>query len=250
MSARLSGASATVAPLSCSVHFVRRIAPALVGLTLLVAAAPASASSVREVGQDNVRAFHNPGCPAHCEAIGRVTGYQVQIGKAKNPYFIRRKGRIVAFTLRLGKPNRTQRRFFTRLFAPIPKARISVIKPQRRGRAAKLISQSGTFNVDPYLGSTVTFSLKKSLEVPPRSIVALTTPTWVPAFAVDLKRSFAWRSSRSNAACNDIQQFAQHTVLEAIRNYGCFYRTARLLYSATFVPDPKPTTPPRDDDRN
>jgi hypothetical protein len=23
--------------------------------------------------------------------------------------------------------------------------------------------------------------------------------------------------------------------------YGCFYRTARLLYSATFIGDPKPT---------
>jgi hypothetical protein len=224
---------------------VRRFVPALAALATLVAAAPAAATSVREVPGPNVRAFHKPGCPSFCEAIGQVTGYQVQIGKAKNPYLIRRKGKIVAFTVALGKPNRRQTRFFTNLFAPTPKVRLSILKPQRRGRLAKLVAQSGTFNVQPYLGSTPTFGLKEALPVPRRSIVAITTSTWVPAFAVKLKKGYAWRSSRSSTACEDVQQPAAHQAIGTIRSYGCFYRTARLLYSATFVPDPKPTTKPK-----
>src|SRR5436309_2314459 len=28
-----------------------------------------------------------------------------------------------------------------------------------------------------------------------------------------------------------------------LRTYGCTYKTARLLYTVTYIPDPKPTTP-------
>jgi hypothetical protein len=214
-------------------------------MAALVAAGPAGATTVKEIGVDNSEPFQKAGCPLQCEAIGQVTGYQVQIGKAKNPDLVRRKGKVVAFTIALGKPNKKQLRFFTNLYGPTPKARISVLKLSHRNRQAKLTAQSGTFNLKPYLGSTPTFALKKALPVSRRSVIALTVPTWAPAFAVKLGRSYAWRSSRSSSACEDVQQQAAHQILNTIRSYGCFYRTARLLYSATFIPDPKPTTKPR-----
>ena len=75
------------------------------------------------------------------------------------------------------------------------------------------------------------------------TVVALTVPTWAPAFAVNLGRDHSWRSSRKQTACNDVGQPAIHDVMRAIRTYGCFYRTARLLYSVTFVPTNKETNP-------
>jgi hypothetical protein len=222
---------------------MRRFLPAIAVLAALVAAAPAGAATVRELGIDNASPFQPPGCPLNCEAIGQVTGYQVQIGKAKNPYLIRRKGRIVAFTVALGKPNRKQNRFFADLYGSVPKVRLSILKLRHRNRRARLTAQSGTFKIRPWLGSTPTFALKKSLRVTRRSVVAVTTSSWFPGFAVKLGRSYAWRSSRSSAACEDVQQPAAHQTLGTIRSYGCFYRTARLLYSATFIPDPRPTTP-------
>jgi hypothetical protein len=222
---------------------VRRIFPALVLLVLLAVAAPAGASSARELGIVSGEKFQEPACPADCQAIGRVSGYQVQIGKRRNPYKVGRKGRITAFTVALAKPNRRQMRFFENLYGITPKVRISVLKPERKGRRAKLVAQSGTFNVKPYLGSTPTFALKESLVVPKGAIVALTVPTWVPAFSVGLGKSYAWRARRNSTACEDFEQPAAHLTLDTIRTYGCLYRTARLLYSATFVPDPKPADP-------
>jgi hypothetical protein len=133
-------------------------------------------------------------------------------------------------------------KFFTDLYGATPKARLSVLRLTSKGRRAKLVAQSGTFNLKPYLGSTPTFGLKKALPVTGRSVIALTVPTWAPAFTVKLGKSYSWRSSRSSTACNDVEQQAAHERLRTTRGYGCFYRTARIEYSADFVPDPKPTT--------
>jgi hypothetical protein len=223
---------------------VRRIPLALAAVAVLVAASLASASSVREIGVDNAEKFGKPGCPQNCEAIGQVTGFQARVGKKRDPYVIKRKGKIVAWTIALAKPNKKQMKFFTDLYGPTPKARISVLRLSDKGRKAKLTAQSGTFNLKPYLGSTPTFGLRKALPITGRSVIALTVPSWAPAFTVKLGKSYSWRSSRSSTACNDVEQQAAHQKTGTTRGYGCFYRTARIEYSADFVPDPKPTTPP------
>jgi hypothetical protein len=210
----------------------------------LIVAVPAIAK-IKEVGVDEAAPFVKPACPtAPCEALVRVTGYQVQIGKAKNPYLMHRNGKIVAFTVALAKPNAKQLDFFNQRFGAKPSVRVSILKLGRRNREATLTAQSEVIDVSNYLGSTPTFALAKPLPVTPRSVVALTVPTWVPSFAVKLGNDQAWRSSRSSSACGDVEQSAAHQTLKSVRAYGCFYRTARLLYSATFVPDPKPTVKP------
>ena len=73
-------------------------------------------------------------------------------------------------------------------------------------------------------------------------MVALTVPTWAPAFAVGLSNNEQWRSSRADARCDDVSQDAAQMRLGSLRTYGCLYKTARLLYTATFIPDPRPTT--------
>ena len=234
--------AATMSVISCSMPVVRRTIPALAALFALAAAAPAGAS-IKELGGQVP--FPDPSCPSNCQAIGQVTGYQVQTGATKNPMQISKPGKIVAFTIALGKPDKQQTQFFDNLFGSTPKARISILKLGHRHRLATLVAQSESFNLEPYFGSTPTFALSKPIPVGPRSVVALTIPTWVPAFAVDLGSDQAWRSSRSSANCNDVQQSAAQQTLKTTRSYSCFYRTARLLYSATYIPNPTPTTPPK-----
>ena len=100
--------------------------------------------------------------------------------------------------------------------------------------------------MENYLGSSPTFVLKEPLRVKKGNIVALTVPTWVPALAADLTGSNWWRSSRLKGKCGSDDALAppstQETLREIIR-YGCTYKRARLLYTATYVPDPRPTTP-------
>jgi hypothetical protein len=221
---------------------VRRIIPALAALFALAAAAPASAE-VKELGMQSP--FPPPSCPQDCQAIGQVTGYQVQIGAAKNPVQITKPGKIVAFTIALGKPDKQQTQFFDNLFGAEPQARMSILKLGHRKRRATLVAQSEVFKLAPYFGSTPTFALAKPIAVGPRNVVAITVPTWAPAFAVNLGADQAWRSSRSSENCNDVQQPAAQQTLKTTRSYSCFYRTARLLYSATYIPNPTPTTPPK-----
>jgi hypothetical protein len=221
--------------------FVRLFTATTAALASLALAAPAGAA-IKEIGVPGGNPFPSASCPTNCQAIDQVTGYQVQIGKAKNPYLLHRKGKIVAFSIALGKPNKKQMKFFTNLFGTRPEARLSIIHLGHHNRQATLRSQSEIFDLTNYLGSTPQFALSRSLSVGPRDVVALTVPTWAPAFAVKLGTDQAWRSSRSSRACNNVQQQATHQTIGSTRSYGCFYRTARLLYSATFVPNPKPTT--------
>jgi hypothetical protein len=227
---------------------VRRLLHVLIpafALLLLAAGSAHGANRIREIGGYPQLPFPKAGCPSNCQAVGHVSGYQVQIGSAKNPYMVNRNGKIVAFTIRLGKPDAQQTQFFTNLFGGAPQARLSLLKKPRRDKKMtndlKLLAQSEVFDLANYLGSSPTFAFDKPLVVQAGSIVALTVPTWAPAFAINLGADQAWRSSRPKNDCNGTSQVAQQTT-GSVRSYDCFYRTARLLYSATFVPDPKPTT--------
>ena len=218
--------------------------PALVALCA-VGAASAQASSVREIGDYKDVPLPQAGCPATCQAIGHMTGYQVKIGAHSNPYVIHHNGNIVAFTIRLGKPDTQQTQFFTNLFGGKPQARLTLMKKpkaDKRGtRDLKILGQSEVFDLTNYLGSTPTFTLSKPLRVDAGSTLAITVPTWAPAFAVNLADDEAWRSSRPKNDCNGTSQTAVQKV-GATGFFDCFYKTARLLFTASFVPDPTPTS--------
>ncbi|MDX6616942.1 MAG: hypothetical protein QOD60_2033, partial [Solirubrobacterales bacterium] len=87
-------------------------------LALLVALAPHAADAAKTpmpkllvLGASAQTA--NPACPASpCQAIGKVTGFQSQIGNAKNVFVAPFDGRIVAWSLKLSAPTDTQKRFF------------------------------------------------------------------------------------------------------------------------------------------
>ena len=204
-----------------------------------MAAAPAHAE-VHELGVSAESPLVDPSCPTDCQAIGRVSGYPVQVGGLKNPYLVSEPGTVVAFSIRLGKPDAEQNTFFTNLFGGQSQARLSILKPARTKRRHRLQAQSEVFNLQNYFGSTPTFALAKPIKVDKRTVIALTVPTWVPAFAVNQPNDVAWRFSREN--CDDAQEPAAQQTLKSLRTYACFKRTARPVYSVTFIPDPKPTS--------
>jgi hypothetical protein len=190
-------------------------------------------------------------CPDNCQAIGQVSGFQIQQGTRKNPYRLRSYGKVVAFTIKLGKPNASQIQFFNKLFGGPPQAMLTVLKPfvPAKGQPKApdkyvLAGSSPLFDLENYFGSEPTFALPRPLSIKPGYVVGITVPTWAPAFAVNLADDMQWRSSRDPKACNDVSQHAAQTIRGSGRTYGCVYKTARLLYSATYIPDPKPTTAP------
>jgi hypothetical protein len=209
-----------------------------IATTAALLALPAAASArVAELGGDIEPLTAS--CPTDCQAIGQVSGFQTQVGTRKNPYRVRSYGKVVAFTIKLGKPNAEQSQFFTRLFGGPPQAQVVILRPGDKGRY-RLTGSSPLFDIQPYFGSTPTFALPRPLTMRPGYIAGLTVPTWAPAFAVGLGNDQIWRSSRDPKACDDVRQNAAHDVRGSLRTYGCVYKTARLLYSVTYIPDPKP----------
>jgi hypothetical protein len=181
-------------------------------------------------------------CPDNCQAIGQVTGFEVQQGTVRNPFQPKRRGKVVAFSVTLGKPKKSDQNFFNKLFGTPPQAQVVVLKPGTKQRY-RVTGISPAYDLTPYFGSTPTFALPRPLTVKPGYVVGLTVPTWAPAFAVNLTNDEAWRSSRDPAHCDDVQQKAAQVTRGQLASYGCIYRTARLMYTVTFIPDPRVTNP-------
>ncbi len=218
---------------------MRRITLFPLVCALLLLSAPAASAEVQELGLSSDRPASS--CPKDCQAVGRVTGYTVtQKGGSPNPFKVKASGKVVAFSLRLGKPNASQAAYFRQNFGGTPKARISIL---RRGKnnVHRLLAQSGSFKLERYFGSTPTFALDRPLKVPAGAYVALTVPTWAPAFSVGLGKNEVWRSSRAKGKCDRVTGHYTHQKINSLKTYGCTYPNARLRYTATFVTDPKPT---------
>jgi hypothetical protein len=206
------------------------------------------AASARVVELGSVGDTVNPSCPGDpCEAAVRVTALQGRAsGGPKNPYYIRRDGYIVAFTVQLSAPTAEQINFFNSNFGSPAQVQLAVL---RRGDTRKtrlnyrLVAETESFRVDRYLGSTPTFVLDEPLRVRKTNWIAITVPTWAPLFANNLSRANWWRSSRAKQSCEpprSLRQFAMED-LRDVNVFGCTYHGARLLYTATYIPDNRPT---------
>jgi len=221
---------------------MRRLGPILIAaFSLLVA--PAGAKVV-EVGQstDGVQ----PSCPAKpCLAISHTTGFQAKVGAVQDFTRVPDAGRLVAFTLAMGKPDDKQIAFFDKTLGGAASARISVLKQGRDHKHYRLLAQSPAVKLAPYFGQSAQFPLEQSLPVAKGTFIALTVPTWAPALAVGLNATDAWRSSRAAKKCDDtLTQSAQEQALQ-VALYSCRYRTARITYSATVITDPVANPPPK-----
>ena len=221
--------------------------------SVLVAAAfavPSTASArVVELGTPADEASLN--CPGtaenRCVAAVRITGLQGRAtGGRKNPFYIRRDGRLVAFTVQLGDPTAEETNFFDSNFGSPSTARISVL---RKGRTRKtrldyrLIRQSDEFTLNRYFGSRPTFVFDRPIPVKEGNWIGLTVPNWAPLLAINLERGNWWRASRPRGSCEppeSLEQFAMEDLRE-VNKFGCTYHGARLLYSVTYVPSNRVT---------
>jgi hypothetical protein len=181
----------------------------------------------------------DPSCPElPCQAIGSVTGFQVNNGQTRLPFQVPNDGTITAWTLTLAQPTNSQRAFFNGFFGTPPEARLAILRrvPGTDPPRYTLRRQGSIKVLSPYLGQTVKFGA--NLKVEKDDIVGLTVPTWAPAFAQDLTADNVWRASREEGTCKnatDIRQGEPQQRVGARATYGCKYTTARLLYTATLV---------------
>jgi hypothetical protein len=231
-------------------------------LALLVAAAwPGAADSapVRVVVLGKTDSTPPPSCPGKivnnvevipCRVEGHVTGYQAIAGGVPRPYEVPFDGKIVAWSITLSRPSRTDNDqmtnevgFFNEFLGKPSQARIGVLRPVEGSSPPKftLVRQSPLQVLNPYFGSTVIFALDHPLTVLQGQVVALTIPTWAPMFAFNVTDDNTWRGSRLPQHCSskeDIQGGHPQQGVGKTKTYGCYYSDARLLYTATVVKTP------------
>jgi hypothetical protein len=216
-----------------------RLTPFAIAATGAALAFPAFASAeIIEVGKLDPPA--TPSCPTRpCLAVSRTTGYQAKVGATRGPMTIPKDGRIVAWTISLGKPGKKQTAFFNEKLGGESQAQLTILNPRRKLRS-RAVGQGEPQKLTPFFGTTTQFALEKSIPVKKGWVVALTVPTWAPALAVGLGADTSWRASRGKGTCEDTSTQTTQTQPNQLAQYFCLYRTARLAYSATLVTDPVP----------
>jgi hypothetical protein len=181
----------------------------------------------------------DPSCPGKpCQAIGSVTGFQVSTDQETSPFVAPHAGKITSWSLTLAQPTGSERSFFNGFFGTPPEARLAILRRVAGTNPPRysLQGQSSTQVLSPYLGKTVKFG--SSLEVEKGDIVAISVPTWAPAFAQELDETNVWRASREPGKCmnsTDLRQGEPQEKVGRRATYGCKYSTARLLYTATLT---------------
>jgi hypothetical protein len=185
-----------------------------------------------------------------CRVEGHVTGFQAIAGGVPRPYEVPFDGKIVAWSITLSRPSRTDNDnmtnevgFFNEFLGRPSQARIGVLRPVEGSKPPQftLVRQSPLQILNPYFGSTVIFALDHPLTVLLGQVVALTVPTWAPMFAFNVDEDNTWRGSRLPQHCSskeDIQSGHPHQGVGKTKTYGCYYSNARLLYTATVVKTP------------
>jgi hypothetical protein len=230
-------------------------------IALVVAAWPGSADSapLGVVVLGKTTTTPPPSCPGKivnnvevipCRVEGHVSGYQTKAGGVDQPYEVPFDGKIVAWSITLARPSRTDTDtttnevgFFDEFLGKPSQARIGILRPVEESKPPKftLVRQSPLEVLNPYFGSTPIFALDHPLSVLRGQIVALTVPTWAPMFAFNVSEEDTWRGSRIEDHCaskEDIQGGHPQQGVNKVKTYGCFYSNARLLYTATLVKKP------------
>src|SRR6478672_6449947 len=105
----------------------RKLLVATITTTAAMLAAAVAPARVSELGTTLDQ--NTASCPQDCQAIGQVSGFQIQQGTRKNPYRLRSYGKVVAFTIKLGTPNADQITFFNKLFGGPAQIMLTVLKP-------------------------------------------------------------------------------------------------------------------------
>jgi hypothetical protein len=230
-------------------------------IALVVAASPGAADSapLRVVTLGQTATTPSPSCPGKivnnvevvpCRVEGHVTGFQAIAGGVDQPYEAPFDGKIVAWSITLAKPSRTDTKtttnevsFFDEFLGSPSEARIGILRPVEGSKPPQytLVRQSPLEVLNPYFGSTPIFTLEHPLSVLTGQVVALTVPTWAPMFAFNVSEEETWRGSRLEGHCaskEDIQGGHPQQGVGKTKTYGCYYSNARLLYTATLVKKP------------
>lgn len=217
---------------------------AVLALIAAVAAVSSQAKGDHATILGSTKKTPKPLCPNDCAVTGTVTGFGVLANGKKGLYRIPHDGHIVAWSVDLSKPTKTQQadlgqKLEDKKFGTAPVGRIGILTKKKKGSRYKLAKQSPVIDWKEDLGSKPIYTLKKPLKVHRGQVAALTMPTWAPLWTNQVDgASNSWKASRKKGECGaaDVLNAKPHMRKGTTREYGCTISHERVLYWAYFVP--------------
>lgn len=218
---------------------MKRFRVALGAVLAVVLILPATAgATIESVPFDTP--FANPSCPESsgvpCKAITRTIGYQAKVGTKRGLMTVAKNGRLVSWTIKLGKPSAAEIKFFEKNYGGPAQASIAVLRTGRKLRA-RVVAVSPPVTLTKYFGTTVELPLETTIPVEKGWVIGISVPSWAPAFAINLGGDTSWRASRKEKTCNDFSTQTAAAV-NAVPQFYCLYRTEQLTYSARVIANP------------
>ena len=174
-----------------------------------------------------------------CQALTKLTGYQAKVGPDRGLYQAPADGRVVAWTIALGKPGPKQLTYFQDRYDGAAMAALVVLSPGKK-LARTATAKAPLQKLTPFFGMTVQFPLDRTLVIKKGQYIGLTVPTWAPAMQLGRAADTSWRSSRDASGCFDYTTQFGLLGKRTTAAFRCLYKGVRMTYSATFVPTPQP----------
>jgi hypothetical protein len=206
-----------------------------VALAAALALPAAASAKITELGAlaDGVRGV----CPENCQAVSRTTGYQAKVGPDRALYQAPEDGRIVAWTVALGKPGPKQTAFFNERLGGESQATIVVLAGGKK-LVRSVVAKAPLQKLTDYFGTVAQFPLEQTLPIKKGQYIGLTVPSWAPLLQIGLGSDTSWRASRAADGCGDTSTQSALVGARSSTAFKCLFRTARLTYSATFISSP------------
>ena len=176
-----------------------------------------------------------------CQALTKLTGYQAKVGPDRGLYQAPADGRIVAWTIALGKPGPKQAEFFKARYGASSQGAVVVLSPGKK-LARTAVAKAPLQKLEPFFGLSVQFPLDRSLPIKKGQYIGLTIPTWAPAMQLGRPSDTSWRSSRDPSGCSDYTTQFGLLGKRTTAGFRCLYKGVRMTYSATFIPTPQAST--------
>lgn len=183
-------------------------------------------------------------CPgfsaADCKiVVVRQTGFQAKVGTTGAFSTQKVSGNVVAWTVSLAGVPAAKVKTVSDTYGGTPKAAVVVLQPLGKSNF-RVVGKGPLVDLTDYLGTTPTFALPTALPIKPGQLVGITVPTWAPILQIGLGSDTSWRSSRplKESVAGDFR--TQRALVGDTTDgfFGALYQRARLVYSATVVPDP------------
>ena len=240
--------------------FVAAFACLLAGLALVAWPGNADSAPARVLVLGQTAETPPPTCPGKivngvevipCRVEGHVTGFQAMAGGVAAPYEAPFDGKVVAWSITLARPSKTETKtttdeiaYFNDFLGRPSEARIGVLRPVEGSKPPQVHARPPEPAADPQP------LLRRQGDLRPRASAdrapgARSSPSRSPPGRRCSPSTSPAKTPGAAAACRttapssaDIQAGHPQQGVGKTKTYGCYYSNARLLYTATLVKAP------------